>query len=201
MCTASKTVFRRRAWQENIYQSRSLLGPVLFLVCSGLVACRLVPDASVGHLLSNSLAGYGASDRLRSFFYTRRMPAHGERCQQWCADRDEPSSHTATLDHCILQCISHPEVMDFLPDLRATAAVPPPVQNCTLLFGAFYAEGDGGSEVRIISKILSNELIYHHSIITLGYLVIAIPIGMGRLPSVCTCRLNSVQGQIWQCFL
>lgn len=27
------------------------LVPVFFLVCSGLVACRLVPDASVGHLL------------------------------------------------------------------------------------------------------------------------------------------------------
>ncbi|BDA41026.1 hypothetical protein COCOBI_01-6810 [Coccomyxa sp. Obi] len=97
-------------------------------------------------MLNHSLAGDGGSGRLRSFLHTLRMPANGARCQQWCADRDEPSSHAATLDHCISQCVSHPEVMGFLPDLRTTAAVPHPVQNRTILFGAFYAEGDGGSE-------------------------------------------------------
>ena len=136
------------------------LVPVLFLVCSGLVASRLVPDASVGHLLIYSLAGDEASGHLRSFLQTLRMPPHGERCQQWCADRDEPSSHAATLDHCISQCVSHPEVMGFLPNLRTTATVPPPMQNRTLLFGAFYAEGDGGSEVRTSPMVLVEELSY-----------------------------------------
>ncbi len=134
------------------------LVPVFFLVCSGLVACRLVPDASVGHLLISYLAGDGPSDHLRFFLHPLLFPSHIAPCQHWCADREERSSHAATLDHCISQCIAHPEVMDFLPKLRTTAAVPPPVQNRTLLFGAFYAEGDGGSEVHFNSMVLSKAL-------------------------------------------
>lgn len=60
---------------------------------------------------------------------------------------------------CYAQCLAHPEVTGFFPALEASAALPVPTGR-TLLFAAWYAEGERGAEVGPDSLLMSAVMFY-----------------------------------------
>jgi hypothetical protein len=126
---------------------RAFLVPVVFLVCCGLVASRLISDATNGIIFGP----HWAKDEVPHSLAQDTPLLHSNmtiQCHDWCADRNDFSSHVATIDSCVTRCLSHPEVMGYLPGMRASAAVPHSGQGRTIVFAAWYAEGEQGSEVR-----------------------------------------------------
>jgi hypothetical protein len=133
--------------------------PLLLLFFSGFVASRLLPEPSPGISIAPSLttdvflrpssAQLGVSPQQSS--YPTNLTEPGVRCQSWCLSRGAPINHVSTLEHCYAQCLAHPEVMGFIPALEASAATPSGVSERSLLFAAWYAEGERGSEVSLWS--------------------------------------------------
>lgn len=129
--------------------------PLLFLFFSGLVAARLLPEVSSGVSIAPSLttdvfprppsAVLDVSPQPASQRANFSEPAF--RCQSWCLSRVAPISHVSSVEHCYAQCLAHPEVMGFIPALEASALAPSGVNTRNLLFAAWYAEGERGSEV------------------------------------------------------
>lgn len=142
--------------------------PVVLLICCGLAASRLLPTSSSGPLLGPSwiaedilprpspvelslaeqTSGLSLGASLQSDVQVL-LPAEVQ-CQSWCVSR---AGATASLlnrppkmDTCLSQCLAHPEVMTFLPVLEASGALPSPTGR-SLIFAAWYAEGERGAEV------------------------------------------------------
>ena len=123
--------------------------PVLtftMLLLSGLVASRpwIGVDPSSGLSASDASSLGRSSGSLQGLAYNLTEPAGqpaGQLCRSWCLSRD-----VYTLEHCYQQCLAHPEVLRFIPALEASAAAAPGAQR-KLLFAAWYAEGEKGSEV------------------------------------------------------
>ena len=125
---------------------RAFLVPVLFLVCSGLVASRLSPDGKVGLVFNPTQPEDAPPGRLAESFIFPQTTLSAQ-CHDWCISRNESSSHAPAFDNCFAQCRQHPEVMSFLSAMRASAAVPPSGEDHNIIFAAWYAEGEGGAEV------------------------------------------------------
>lgn len=143
--------------------------PVILLVCCGLAASRLLPVASPGTSLASSVAGPGdvllrpsptelslteqtngiASDGLLQSAASTSLRIELQ-CQSWCLGRASTAtsllSRPPAMDTCISQCLEHPEVMSFLSSLESSAT-PAASNSRTLLFAAWYAEGERGAEV------------------------------------------------------
>ena len=132
--------------EKEAGRSRSRL-PVLSLtivLLSGLVASRpwigVAPDSSSSGLSPSGAGSLGRSPgSLQGLAYNLTEPAV-QLCRSYCLSRDAP------VEHCYKQCLAHPEVLRFIPALEASAAAAPGPQR-TLLFAAWYAEGERGSEV------------------------------------------------------
>lgn len=127
---------------------------VLFFLC-GLVAARVFPDSS----LISGEAGRGPGLVLPQLQQPEvslpgatespsaaNLTGLGLRCQSWCLTRDIYVTRE-DMAHCQQQCTAHPEVMDWIPALEASAAAPAGVNDRQLIFAAWYAEGERGSEV------------------------------------------------------
>lgn len=129
--------------------------PLALLFLCGLVAARVFPDSNLisgegglgpGIVLPHlqqpkvALPGGLASPSAAN------LTGLGLRCQTWCLTRDT----YVTMDevaHCQGQCLAHPEVMEWIPALEASAAAPAGISDRKIIFAAWYAEGERGSEV------------------------------------------------------
>ena len=141
--------------QSQSSKPRIPLVPVaLFFLC-GLVAARVFPESSI----ISGEAGSGPGIILPQLqqpevslpgSIVSPSPANltglGLRCQTWCLTRDIYVTRSEVA-HCQRQCIAHPEVMDWIPALEASAAAPTGISDRQLIFAAWYAEGERGSEV------------------------------------------------------
>ena len=127
---------------------------VLFFLC-GLVAARVFPDSNlisgeVGRgpglvlpqLQQPEVSLPGAIESPKAV----NLTGLGLRCQSWCLTRDTYVTRE-DMAHCQQQCTVHPEVMDWIPALEASAATPAGVNDRQLIFAAWYAEGERGAEV------------------------------------------------------
>ena len=126
--------------------SFSPLIPVTILLLSGLVASRpwigVAPDPSGFGSPAPASVGHSPGP-LQGLAYNLTEPAG--QCRGWCLSRDAYTTAEG-IEHCYQQCLAHPEVLHFIPALEASAAAAPGPQR-TLLFAAWYAEGERGSEV------------------------------------------------------
>ncbi len=141
--------------QSQSSKPRVPLVPLALLFLCGLVAARVFPESS----LISGEAGLGPGIVLPQLqqpevslpgSIVSPNPANltgvGLRCQTWCLTRDIYVTKTE-VGHCQRQCTAHPEVMDWIPALKASAAAPAGINDRQLIFAAWYAEGEKGSEV------------------------------------------------------
>ena len=141
--------------QSQSSKPRTPLVPVALLFLCGLVAARVFPESSVisgearlgpGIILPQlqqpevSLPGSIVSPSPAN------LTGVDLRCQTWCLTRDTYVTRSEVA-HCQRQCTAHPEVMDWIPALEASAAAPTGISDRQLIFAAWYAEGERGSEV------------------------------------------------------
>ena len=122
--------------------------PVAILFLSGLVASRLLPDAAP----PSSPTGLTSPGHLPLVVRQQQatgldLKQPGLQCHGWCLSRGTFIT-AEQLQHCYQQCLAHPEVQQFYPALEASAGAAAGT-NRTLLFAAWYAEGERGSEVRL----------------------------------------------------
>ena len=137
------------------FRFRIPITPVLLLFLCGLVAARVFPDNSViscegglgpGFVLPQIQQPQLAFPKASS--EEANLTGLQLRCQSFCLTRDTYVTRDE-VDHCQSQCLAHPEVMDWMGALEASAAVPTGVNSDRqLIFAAWYAEGERGSEVR-----------------------------------------------------
>lgn len=141
--------------QAQSSKPRITIFPLALLFLCGLVAARVFPESSI----ISGEAGLGPSIVLPQFQQPEvSLPAStvspspanltgvGLRCQSWCLTRDNYVTKIEVA-HCQRQCTAHPEVMDWIPALKASAAAPAGINDRQLTFAAWYAEGERGSEV------------------------------------------------------
>ena len=140
------------------FRLRIPMTPVVLLFLCGLVAARVFPDAS----LISKEAGLGPGFVLPQIqqpqlAFPEARPGGTNltglqlRCQSFCLTRDAYVTRDE-VSHCQSQCFAHPELMDWMRALEASAAAPAGVSpDRQLIFAAWYAEGDRGSEVRSAS--------------------------------------------------
>lgn len=140
--------------------------PVVLLFLCGLVAARVFPDSSP----ISSEAGLGPRLVLPQIqrpqlAFPKASPGGTNltglqlRCQSFCLTRDAYVTRDE-VSHCQSQCLAHPEVMDWMRALEASAAAPAGVSpDRQLIFAAWYAEGDRGSEVRSASAMHVSSLL------------------------------------------
>ena len=137
------------------FRLRIPVTPVVLLFLCGLVAARVFPDNS----LISSKAGTGPGFVLpqiqqpqlafpEASFEGADLTGLQLRCQSYCLTRDTYVTRDE-VSHCQSQCLAHPEVMEWMRALKASAAAPTGVNpDRQLIFAAWYAEGERGSEVR-----------------------------------------------------
>jgi hypothetical protein len=126
------------------HQRLSVL-PLAILLLSGLVASRLLPDAPSSASSPFSLDVQPVR-RQQQAAAGLNVTAPELQCHSWCLSRGTFST-PGQLQHCYAQCLAHPEVQAFIPALEASAGAALGT-NRTLMFVAWYAEGERGSEVR-----------------------------------------------------
>ena len=128
----------------------------LFFLC-GLVAARVFPESSL--ISTEARLGPGI---VLPLLQQPELSLPGSivspspanltgvelRCRSWCLTRDIYIT-TNEVKHCQQQCTAHPEVMAWIPALEASAAAPAGVNDRQLIFAAWYAEGERGSEVSL----------------------------------------------------
>ena len=148
------------------FRLRVPITPVVLLFLCGLVAARVFPDTS----LISSEAGLGPGFVLPQIqqpqlAFPEASPGGTNltglqlRCQSFCLTRDAYVTRDE-VSHCQSQCLAHPEVMDWMRALEASAAAPACVNpDRQLIFAAWYAEGDRGSEVRSASAMHVSSLL------------------------------------------
>ena len=141
--------------QSQTSKPRIPLVPLALVFLCGLVAARVFPESS----LISGEAGLGPGIVLPQLQQPKvslpgsiaspspsNLTGLGLRCQTWCLTRDTYVTKTEVA-HCQQQCTAHPEVMEWIPALKATAAAPAGINDRQLIFAAWYAEGERGSEV------------------------------------------------------
>jgi len=149
--------------QSQSSKPRIPLLPFALLFLCGLVAARVFPDSN----LISGEAGLGPGIVLPQLQQPEMsLPGSvvspssanwtglGLRCQTWCLTRDIYVTRDEVA-HCQRQCTAHPEVMDWIPALKASAAAPAGINGRKLIFAAWYAEGERGSEVCLSSFCLA----------------------------------------------
>jgi hypothetical protein len=154
--------------------------PVILLICCGVAASRLLPGVAPRGLVAPSTpadilprpspvelslaeqsSGLAAGGSLQPD--VQALLQTDLRCQNWCLERAEasasPMSRPPLVATCYAQCLAHPEVTGFFPALEASAALPIPTGR-TLLFAAWYAEGERGAEVGPDTLLMSAVMFY-----------------------------------------
>ena len=148
--------------QAQSSKPRIPIAPLALLFLCGLVAARVFPESSI----ISGEAGLGPGIVLPQLQQPEvSLPASsvspspadltgvGLRCQSWCLTRDIYVTRTEVA-HCQRQCTAHPEIVEWIPALKASAAAPAGINDRQLIFAAWYAEGERGSEVGF-TKVLS----------------------------------------------
>ena len=151
------------------FRLRVPITPVVLLFLCGLVAARVFPDSS----LISSEPGLGPGFVLpkiqqpqlafpEASFVGANLTGLQLRCQSFCLTRDTYVTRDE-VSHCQSQCLAHPEVMGWMRALEASAAAPVGVNpDRQLIFAAWYAEGERGSEVRSESAMHMCSLLQQH---------------------------------------